>query len=122
MGSISNTDNIIDSRDVIERIAELQAERDADPEMFSDEDAEELAALQALDEAGSGWPNWKDGLTLILDSYFEDYARDLAADIGGDIFRDESWPACHIDWSAAADSLRTDYGSIDFDGETYWLR
>jgi hypothetical protein len=33
-----------------------------------------------------------------------------------------SWPASHIDWSAAASALRMDYSQVEYDGVTYWYR
>lgn len=111
---ISNADDIIDSRDVIERIAELEADEER-----TEDESEELAALQALAEEASQYaPDWEYG---VRDSYFEEYARELADDIGA-MDRNANWPLCHIDWEAAADSLKMDYTSVDFDGVTYWVR
>ena len=55
--------------------------------------------------------------TLINDNYFEDYARDLADDIYG---IKDYWPFSCIDWEQAADELKSDYYSVEYDGETYW--
>ena len=116
---ISNSDDIIDSRDVIERIAELTAMAAADE--IADWERDELDDLKALAEDGENIGDWQYGATLIRDSYFVDYARELAEDIGA-IDRDAPWPARHIDWEAAADELQTDYTSVEFDGVTYWTR
>ena len=112
---ISNTDNMIDSRDVIARIKALQEDTDLD-----EDETEELAALQALAE-NVNHPDWKDGVALIRDEYFVTYAQELAEDLGMSR-HSADWPFCHIDWDAAADSLRQDYSRIDFAGETYWMR
>lgn len=82
----------------------------------------ELAPIKSMADEAEGYaPDWNYGEALIRDSYFEDYARDLACDIGAvDVNAD--WPACHIDWEAAADALKMDYTCIDFDGEDYWIR
>lgn len=172
--SISNTEDIIDSRDVIARIEELEQERasaaihttcihcgldiegseDSDdwrdrgnnshcPTVNSDdpatvlceheapadthgelpeEEAEELKALKALaEEAESYAADWHHGGTLIRDSYFEEYARQLAGDIGA-IDARASWPCDCIDWEEAASQLQQDCTSVDFDGVTYWIR
>lgn len=136
MAHVSPNDDIIDSRDVIERIEELRAEWDeATGDHWEDyalsgddwavglgeDGAEELEQLMSLQEQAEGYSDWLYGATLIRDSYFEDYARQLAEDIGA-IDEDARWPACHIDWSAAADSLQMDYTSVDFAGVTYWIR
>ena len=153
---ISNSDDVIDSRDVIARIEELECEREAlaDAEDEAQEavrDAEteeevkghtetlkqarealaawdgsdegaELKALQTLaDEAGGYAPDWRHGATLIRDSYFETYARELAEDIGA-ISGDEKWPCTCIDWEKAASELQMDYTSVEFDGVTYWVQ
>lgn len=136
---ISNRADVLDSRDIIARIKELEDERDdftdspqsregLDPddephtwaETFED-DAAELTALRALAEEGESLSDWAHGETLIRDSYFEDYARELAEDIGA-IGKDLPWPACHIDWEAAADALKQDYTSLEYGGVTYWAR
>lgn len=57
--------------------------------------------------------------TLINDNYFEDYARDLADGIYG---IKDCWPFDCIDWEQAANALKNDYSSVDYDGETYWYR
>jgi hypothetical protein len=57
-------------------------------------------------------------VTLIGDGDFEDYARDLAESIGA-ISSDSGWPIDYIDWSGAADALRSDYTTIEWDGDTY---
>lgn len=127
--NISNTDNIIDSRDVIARIEELEAELlNEDGEIdTANEDPEyrdscgELASLQSLASEGEGSPDWAHGETLIRDSYFRDYAEQLADDIGA-IDRNLSWPLNCIDWDQAARELRMDYTAVDFDGVTYWIR
>lgn len=82
----------------------------------------ELQPLTDLrDEAEPYCPDWRYGATLIADDYFEDYAYELANDIGA-IPDDMSWPANCIDWTKAADALKMDYTSVDFDGTTYWIR
>lgn len=141
---IDNRQDILDSRDIIARIEELQDERDnyqpdtedgipEDEEIATksarqtawteanEDDAAELKALLALQDEASGSPDWTFGEALIRDSYFEDYARDLAEDIGA-MPKDNSWPASYIDWDAAVDALKQDYMSVDFDGVEYWIR
>jgi hypothetical protein len=115
MATPSNSDDYIDSRDVIARIEELDACDSLDVE-----ELEELETLRKLADEGEGLADWQYGETLIRDSYFVDYARDLAEDIGA-IDRD-AWPLGYIDWDAAANALLMDYTSIEFDGVTYWGR
>jgi hypothetical protein len=125
---ISNYDDVIDSRDVIERAAELagrwtaRANGDDTVEPLNEDERAELDALTALINEAEGYAgDWQYGATLIRDSYFVEYAEQLAEDIGA-INREAAWPARHIDWEAAAGELRMDYADVDFDGVTYWVR
>lgn len=138
---ISNSQNIIDSRDVIARIESLESEltdaheAEGNGGEFDDwlknasedcehtllESVEELLTLRALAEEGSGSPDWPHGEALIRDSYFTEYAEQVADDIGA-IDRNSTWPLCHIDWNAAADSLKQDYMNVEFGDVTYWIR
>ena len=173
--SISNTDKVIDSRDVIARIEELQdmkfdAEIARDEELqeakeareeeiadgafnsenlkdidsipveedddvfydgtpnltewgFDENDYEELAMLQELAGEASGYAtDWKYGETLIHEDYFVDYCRQLVQDIG-DLPKDlPSYIENNIDWDGVADDLKMDYTSVNFGGETYYVR
>lgn len=58
---------------------------------------------------------------FILESEFEDYARQLAEDIGA-ISSEGGWPIDYIDWERATDALRMDYSTVEFDGDTYYWR
>jgi len=133
---ISNSDDLIDSRDVIARIEELESELEALQEAVDEDpddteakqelddwgDADELRILQALREEAEGYaPDWPYGETLIRDSYFTEYAQQLAEDIG-EISRSDHWPNTCIDWEQAANELKNDYSCIDFDGVEYWIR
>ena len=136
--SVDNSQDIIDSRDIIARIAELQSDwneatgdDNANYAALSEDDwavglgedeAHELVALMELAEDGeTNIADWRYGEALIRESYFTEYAEELADDIGA-IDRNAGWPLAHIDWEAAADALKIDYTEIDFDGVTYLAR
>ncbi len=111
-------EDLIDSREVAERIAYLEI----DEEDNDEGDQEELDALRALAEEAEGYAeDWNYGVTLIRESYFTEYAQDLAEDIGA-IDPNASWPMNHIDWEAAADALKEDYTQVDLDGIAYYVR
>lgn len=118
----TNSDDVIDSRQVIEAIDELNGEIEGceDPDELADL-TEQRDALVALADQGDSVDDWLYGVTLVRDSYFEDYAREFAEDIGA-INSDATWPNTCIDWEQAARELRMDYTSIDFDGVDYWAR
>ena len=142
---VSNSEDILDSRDIIARQQELADERaelaDALDEARSvgvnseaheaaataladwdNENGAELKTLTDLCEEGSGYsPDWKYGATLIRDSYFEAYAREFAEDIGA-VKSNAEWPGRCIDWEKAAEELQQDYTALDYDGVTYWVR
>lgn len=131
MATITHFDDIIDVRNIIARVEELEAEMqgeipDGSTWAGSDEESE-LATLQALlaDLQGMGGDEqWRGDwypVTLVRDSYFKDYAQELADDIGA-IPAGASWPCTCIDWDQAARELRMDYSSVEFDGVTYWTR
>ena len=134
--------DVLDSRDLQERIEELEteleelteeleaAEEENDEaaisdarqavEEWKDENQEELDELLAMrDECG---PEWKYGVAFIAEEDFEEYAQDLASDLYGEEIRNAYWPFDCIDWEKAADALRMDYSSIDYQGTTYLFR
>jgi len=127
---VSNSDDVIDSRDVIARIEELRDEIEAaeipdneigGPNDTMAEEREELATLEALAEEGSGSADWEHGETLIRDTYFKSYAQELAEDCGM-IPDNLAWPCTCIDWDQATRELKMDYSCVDFGGVEYWIR
>ena len=138
MNTISNNDDVIDSRDVIARIEELQGELAnleapcEDRDSITDDDKQalvdwceeyqpELAALLALQSEAEGYaPDWRYGAPLVRDDYFTDYAMELLADIGA---LPREIPAyIVIDEDATAENIKVDYTSVEFDGVKYWIR
>ena len=112
---ISNSEDVIDSRDINERINWLE---DTDDD---DEKAERAALIALRDEAEGYAEDWQYGVALIRDSHFKDYAEELAEEIGA-INRNPTWPNNCIDWDEAARQLQQDYASVEFDGVEYWVR
>jgi hypothetical protein len=118
--TIDNTQDVIDSRDVIARIEDLQ--EDVDAELADEDDIAELKALKALADEASGYAaDWQYGEALIRYSYFKEYAQQLADDLGA-ITNNATWPNNCIDWDEAARQLQQDYTEVDFDGVAYWIR
>lgn len=125
------TADIIDIRDIIARVEEFEdVQSDYDADVFGrqwpEKERQELAILTAiLDElkGNGGDEQWRGDwypVTLIADSYFTDYTREMLEDCGT-IPRDmPSW--VEIDWHATARNIRMDYTPIDIDGVTYWHR
>jgi hypothetical protein len=118
---ISNNDihggDVIDSRDVQYAIEQLTGL----PERDEFEDAA-LASLQALKDAicDALGNNWDDGLLLVRDEYFEEYAEDYARST--EPLERDSWLWNYVDFGNLADDLKSDYRRIDLGGITYYAR
>ena len=124
---IRNTEDVIDSRDVIARIEYLESVIEdcaSDPDIDDDtsDEQEELEALKALAEEGEGSTDWAYGEALINESYFTKYTEELCKDIG-DIPSELPWYiANHIDWDGVAEEIKLDYMEVSFAGATYYIR
>jgi hypothetical protein len=130
----ANTNDVLDTRDIIARIEELRTERESylednagDEEAYArTEDGGELTACEELmaEMAGRGGDEQWEGtwypVTMIRDSYFEDAMDEMLEDIGAlQPFEDRpSFINITIDYLA----LQQDYGSVEVDGVTYWFR
>lgn len=144
MSTLYNTDSVIDSRDIIERIEKLASMLESfhddqettlsfeyalqDAINFEGFEAEyaEYIVLKKLAEQCEGYGDWGYGETLISEDYFTDYIRELIdccyeVSKGVDM---SAWPYRHmsIDYEAAADEAKQDYMEVDYDGNTYLMR
>lgn len=93
---------------------------------LDDTETERLAALTELDgQLFCGMDGYsRNEPTLILESEFEEYAREFAADVGwsgSDAYENNPLMA-HVDWESWAESLKADYTEVEFDDETYLIR
>ena len=134
-----NSEDIIDVRDIIERVEELEDERDnytapnrdgyqtmigADWHGDNPEDVQELKTLTAILEDLKGYggdEQWRGDwypLTLIRESYFTDYTEELVSECYD--LKVPDW--VHIDWEATAREVMVDYSQTDIDGVTYFYR
>lgn len=127
--------DIIDVRDIIARVEGLEDETADDnfpvtraivaDESLADRRYELQALTAILDDlkGNGGDEQWRGDwypVTLICDSYFTEYARELLEDCG-DVPRNmPSW--VEIDWDATARNVRGDYTCTAIDGVTYWYR
>ena len=117
---MDNMSDLLDVRDIIARYEELEGAADGLP------DAEERTQLAALLDDLKGYggdEQWRGDwypVTLIRDSYFTDYTRQLLEDCGTIPKGLPRW--VEIDWDATARNVQVDYGAVDIDGVTYWYR
>jgi hypothetical protein len=118
--TITNTDDIIDLRDVIARFEEIEETEDEDELIERDEIKKLIDDCQGYggDEQWRG--DWYP-VTLIRDSHFKDYAQELAEELDL-IDNSAKWPSNCIDWEQAARELQMDYSSVEFGDVTYWYR
>lgn len=141
--AISKYDDIIDSRDVIARIEELQdeiadlqtpedtigrilaARLGTDPSEYDEpaqDERDELAMLEAVAKEASDYAaDWEYGEALIRYSHIKEYAQEMAEDCGM-LENTDTWPARCIDWDQATREFVMDYTEVDFDGVTYYIR
>jgi hypothetical protein len=119
--SFTNADYVIDSREIISRIEELQNQYELD----SDE-AAELKILEALAAECEGYGDWVRGTTLINEDGFTEYIKELidsSYDMPSELCSGE-WPYRHLtmDYEAAAEEAKYDYTEVDFDGQVFLIR
>ena len=129
---IDNTQDIINVRDIIDRVEELESSiqdyenEDGDLELHDEHvsQKEELEELRGVlsELAGYGGGKQFEGdwypITLIHDSYFEIAMDELLEDIG---YIPRDLP-CYLTITVDYVALQQDYSSVDIGGETYWYR
>jgi hypothetical protein len=136
MNILNNKSDVIDSRDIIERIKELENELGAsyngdlaiDYQDISFEEwlesstlseCQELYALRELQRQCIDYADdWEHGETLIRRSYFETYMDEIIEDCY-ELPKDMPyWMTIKLDY----DALEQDYMSVDFDGQEFLIR
>lgn len=128
--NFDQAEDVIDSRDIIARIDEMELEygpEDGDSidtihlgKMDDDERFEYAALLDLRDAVNEISSEWDDGVTLIHEDYFEAYVEELVTDCG---YLSTDLPDfIKIDWAETADNIRVDYSSVTLNGNDYWVR
>ena len=118
-------EDVFDSRDIIDRMDEIQEalneDYPSDPDLADerDEAIQELDALKAIQDTGI--EDFEHGVTFVRDSYFQEYAQELAEEIGA-IPENGAWPTYCIDWEWAARELRMDYYAVTVGSTDFWVR
>ena len=113
---IDLTADIIDLRDIIERFEELEQLTEGQEEEFG-------ALMSLLDnlENNGGDEQWRGDwypITLIRESHFTDYTREMLEDCGTIPSDLPAW--VHIDWEATAREVKMDYSYVSI-GEVDYL-
>ena len=125
--AIDLTADIIDVRDIIERferVEELEEQQEMGEHLETPDC--ELTQLRAVLEelkGGGGDEQWRGDwypITLIRESYFTEYTREMLEDCGT-IPRDlPAW--VHIDWEATAREVKMDYSYVSIGEMDYLYR
>ena len=115
-------DYAIDGRDIQARIDELEA-LDAPTE----EESAELADLVAfLHEAMQYNSDADEGETIIAESHFVDYIKEIIDDCYADPkdLTSDEWPYRHItiNYEAAAEEAKADYAELTFRGRNFYIQ
>jgi hypothetical protein len=129
MNAFTGTEDTFDSREAIERIAELEevgtdtnsegTEFDAD--RLCDEFREEYDALIELRDESDGYvSDWPYGKTFIHEGYFTAYCMEMLSEVGYLPADLPSWVVINED--ATADNMKEDYDAFEFMGSTYYAR
>ena len=117
--SVNLGDNYLDSRNIQDRIDELESM--TVEEMNEDSDLQkELEIWNELKKETEEY-GWVDGIFFFHEDEDENYAQQFAEDIGA-IPSDAPWPVYCIDWEHATREFLMDYTTVDIDGQTYYYR
>lgn len=114
---VSNYDDTIDSCDIIEALQDWAD----DDEPRDDDDAME-ALSKFAQEAEQYAEDWTHGVTLIRESYFTEYARELVIETDDMLSDLPAYIADNIDWDGVSEDLKVDYTIVEFAGVTYYVR
>lgn len=122
------TAEVLDVRDLIARYEYLEdavLSKKTSAEVDSDELAEALTLGAVLEElkGNGGDEEWRGDwypVTLVNDSHFVDYAREMLEDCGYIPSDFPDWIA--IDWDKTAEAVQQDYTLITIGSEDYWYR
>ena len=102
-----------------EAVSDAESNLEVAESDFGDEEKAELEELETLENEVSEFMH---GETMIPENDFEDYAREMAEDIHGKAIREATWPFNCIDWTEAAEQLQQDYATVEYQGESYYVR
>ena len=130
--------DVLDSRDIIDRLEEVTNELDEIEEYCDDNDIrydehddynsihDEFRELEEVRAECQHIGDWEHGTTLINERYFTDYIKEMVEDCYEvpDHMMTGEWPWSHMemDWDSAAEEAKMDYSSVDIAGTTFYVR
>lgn len=118
--------DVIDSRDVIARIEELEELTDISAEELTPASSaehfanmEELEKLTAFrDKVAPYCDDWEYGESLIAADYFTEYTKELVSDC----YELKLPSFVEVDWEATAEHCKVDYTTAELEGVTFYFR
>ena len=135
-----NPGDVFDSREVQDRIDELESDFDEFLQAIESLDTKdslgreeigaalrlmgkedeyiELVALRCIEDYVYS-QEWSHGITFVARSHFTQYCREMVADLEG-VAGFPSYVV--VDWEETANNLEQDYSSIDINGAEYLYR
>jgi len=121
-------EDLLDSRDLADRMEELEALDDKN--RLSPSESDELEVLEKLqhDLENEGVSGWTDGIMLIEMGYFHStYAEELIGEIYGDIEGEmlkKGFPynLFNMDWDDVAEVLSSDYQVVRIGTQDYYAQ
>lgn len=117
--------DIIDTRDLLDRMEEILSELQDNLEILEATERsdlqEELQAIQTVKDEVDGYAGdtFQYGVQLVAEEDFPTYIQELLEDCG-DVPK-LPWYV-EVDWDATAENLRVDYTEVVFQGTTYLFR
>lgn len=115
--------NIIDSRDIIERLEYLRGIKN---KKRTKDEQQEFEDLTELEKHASDSPDWEHGEGVIAESCFTEYIKDLIEDCYDTPKEMNSgmWPWCHMkmDYESAAEAAKVDYIEFSVRAHNFLIR
>jgi len=116
---ISLTQDVIDSRDIQERINALKNAKEH--KLLSEDEKRELKQLESFKEQceDSNGDSFEYGQIIVHENYFDKYAEEKAYEFGY-IEKNSPLASC-IDWDEWAELMKDDYLEVEYNEETYYV-
>lgn len=143
MEALDNWADIVDSRNIVDRVNELQDQQMAHHEDQEDQDPDDRVPWSAVDPDAAdelreleellaqlrnvGGDTPEGGQALIRENYLSDYVKELYMectdrDLLKRVTEQLEGPWKHVDWAAVAEDERSDYTEVTWAGVTYYVR
>ena len=122
---IENSEDYVSKQNDIDATLEQIADKENEIQEFEVECSrysEELEELESLKEeiSDNSYEGFEYGIQLIHENDIDDYLHELLIDCSYIPKDTPSW--IEIDWDATYDNMKQDYGEIELNGNTFYVR